>query len=335
MPHSVWADSLPDEARAATVKQIGHSLSWSDPERAGNLMLSVAKTPEERSQAYSSAVSSWAFNDPNAAGKWLGEQEQGPELDLARQQFATSITQKDPESAMAWANAVMEEKTRALAVQSVYMQWRGEGSGSSRCRSGQDRPERREDRRTESDGSETCRGGGPVRRHPLPRRACRPRRRRRSRLKSRICPSSRSRLNPSPCSAPNVSQRIAPGRCATKLVWSWGSGRQSCLHKPSRTGHLERFSMSTSGEIIEPGEAQQAAASPWRRRRAVVRDRLRVRCQECVARLQTVHVEARPPPDPDRQLDLYRLPGGDFCLGGERFPAARNRLTRRRMSCCG
>ncbi len=85
---------------------------------------SEATTPEERSQAYASTISSWAYNDPNAAGEWLGKQEQGPELDQARRQFANSVVQKDPESAMAWADAIADDQKRSDAVQNIYIQWR-------------------------------------------------------------------------------------------------------------------------------------------------------------------------------------------------------------------
>lgn len=119
-----WTGSLGEDERSAAVKQIAQSLAWSDPKRSGELLLSEAKTPEERAQAYANTVSSWAFSDANGAGEWLREQEQGPELDQARQQFANSVAQKDPLSAMAWANAVTDEGKRGQAVQGVYMQWR-------------------------------------------------------------------------------------------------------------------------------------------------------------------------------------------------------------------
>ena len=81
--------------------------------------------------AYSNTISSWAFNDANAAGNWLGRQDQGPELDQARQQFATSVAQKDPESAMAWANAVTDDTKREFAVQQVYMQWKSKDADAA------------------------------------------------------------------------------------------------------------------------------------------------------------------------------------------------------------
>jgi cyanate lyase len=119
-----WAATLEEKDRSATVKQVAQSLSWSDPERSGELLLTEAATPEERSQAYASTISTWAHNDANGAGEWLGKQEQSPELDQARQQFANSVVQKDPESAMAWANAVSDEEKRSNAVQGIYLQWR-------------------------------------------------------------------------------------------------------------------------------------------------------------------------------------------------------------------
>ena len=119
-----WTETLDEDARSATVKQIAQSMTWSDPQRSGELMLAEAKTPEERSQAYVSAISSWAHNDPNGAGEWLAEQHQGPELDQARQQFSTSVVQKDPESAMAWADAISDDTKRSQAVQNIYLQWR-------------------------------------------------------------------------------------------------------------------------------------------------------------------------------------------------------------------
>jgi hypothetical protein len=121
-----WSATLDGDEHSEVVKQIAQSLRWSDPERSGDLLLSEAKTPEDRSQAYSNTISSWVNNDPNGAGEWLGNQDQGPELDAARQQFAQSVAGKDPESAMAWANAVIDAEKRTDAVRGVYQQWRGE-----------------------------------------------------------------------------------------------------------------------------------------------------------------------------------------------------------------
>ena len=120
-----WADTLGDEDRSAVIKQIGQSLSWADPQRSAELQLSVATTAEERSTAYSNAISSWAYNDPIGAGEWLAEQDQGPDLDGARRQFASSIAQKDPEGAMAWADSITADDDRTSAVQNVYTQWAG------------------------------------------------------------------------------------------------------------------------------------------------------------------------------------------------------------------
>ena len=120
-----WSANLEDGERSTVVKQIAQSLTWSDPQRAGELMLSEAKTPDERSSAYASSISTWAYNDPNGAGEWLAKQDQGADLDQARHQFSNSIAQKDPDSAMAWANAVKDEELRERAVKSVYMQWAG------------------------------------------------------------------------------------------------------------------------------------------------------------------------------------------------------------------
>lgn len=96
-----WLAALGEDERPAVVRQIAQSMAWSDPERAGELLLSEANTSEQRRQAYSSTIASWAYSDPNAAGVWLGNQDQGVELDQARQQFANSVAQKDPESAIA------------------------------------------------------------------------------------------------------------------------------------------------------------------------------------------------------------------------------------------
>ena len=120
-----WADRLAGDGRKKAIQQIAPSLKWTDPERSADLLLSVAETPEERQQAYSNTISAWAKKDANAAGEWLGRQAQGPELDRALQKFATAVAEKDPESAMAWADTVSDESKRAEAVKEVYKYWVG------------------------------------------------------------------------------------------------------------------------------------------------------------------------------------------------------------------
>ncbi len=110
------------EVKAKLVPQAAMTIGMSDPRRGAELYVNNAE-PGKKKEAYQMAVSSWASTDPNAAGKWLGEQPQTPELDGARSNFASTVAGRDPESAMEWAKTITDEGSRTAAVENVYRTW--------------------------------------------------------------------------------------------------------------------------------------------------------------------------------------------------------------------
>src|SRR4030095_8628771 len=75
---------------------------------------------KELPQTYTRVISQWAGRDPQAAGTWLNNQPQGPQLDEARRSFAPSIAQRDPAGAFDWASAMQDDAKRMDAYQQVY-----------------------------------------------------------------------------------------------------------------------------------------------------------------------------------------------------------------------
>jgi len=127
-----WTQTLESkEERSSIVQRIGQSMAWSDPERAGEILLSNAETEEERSQAYQSVIGSWAHNDVEGASEWLSEQPQGAELDAARSSLASTVARQEPDSAMIWANSITEPNQRLGAVRNVYTQWRSQDEAAA------------------------------------------------------------------------------------------------------------------------------------------------------------------------------------------------------------
>jgi hypothetical protein len=118
-----WTAEASAGDRKSIETHVGRMMMMSDPERGAEVILSHAETEEERSSAYTSAVSMWMHRDPNGAGEWLGQQPQGPELDDARGMFASNVARVDPESALAWAAAVTDEGKRTSQLVGVYNQW--------------------------------------------------------------------------------------------------------------------------------------------------------------------------------------------------------------------
>jgi hypothetical protein len=68
-------------------------------------------------------VDHWAGVDANAAGKWLQKFPQAPEMDEPRRTFAWEIREKDPESAVAWAGTVQDQKQRDRLMVELLRDW--------------------------------------------------------------------------------------------------------------------------------------------------------------------------------------------------------------------
>lgn len=118
-----WVKSQPAKDQGELRETMGTMLMMSDPQKGAAFLIEGA-TEEEKPKRYASVVGPWAHLDTNAAGKWLSAQPQGPYLDEARQSFVGAASEKDPESAMAWAGTITEETKRTAGVTTAYNAWK-------------------------------------------------------------------------------------------------------------------------------------------------------------------------------------------------------------------
>ncbi|HEX2747654.1 MAG TPA: hypothetical protein VHM91_06630 [Verrucomicrobiales bacterium] len=119
---TAWVKEQSAQEQAALRESTGNMLMMSDPKKAAAFILEGA-TGEELPGRYGSVILKWATRDINAAGTWLREQPQGPQLDEARRMFVTVASQKDPGSAMAWAGTITDSFERAGAVTMAWQAW--------------------------------------------------------------------------------------------------------------------------------------------------------------------------------------------------------------------
>jgi hypothetical protein len=68
-------------------------------------------------------INVWAQLDANAAGKWLGKQAPGPTSDAARRTFSRQVADRDPESALRWAETVSDSTMREDTIDHVFANW--------------------------------------------------------------------------------------------------------------------------------------------------------------------------------------------------------------------
>ena len=119
-----WIHSLPAEEQKPVREQAAQMMLMVKPAAGAALMLEGAED-KDKAQVYDRVVMQWANQDARAAGEWLAQQPQGPELDGARATYARSIAQRDPAAAMDWARSVQDEKQRPDSIGTVYQMWQG------------------------------------------------------------------------------------------------------------------------------------------------------------------------------------------------------------------
>jgi len=117
-----WMKTQPPEEQKEMKETMGTMFMMSDPKKGAALMLDGA-TDEAKPKIYSRIISQWAAMDTNAAGTWLREQTQGPQLDDARSSFVQAASIKDPESAMAWASTITTSDSRVSATTVAFKAW--------------------------------------------------------------------------------------------------------------------------------------------------------------------------------------------------------------------
>ena len=64
-------------------------------------------------------VSQWARKDPTATAEWLNQFPAGELMDEPIQRFVREVVRKDPETAMTWAEAIVDEQRKERTVAEV------------------------------------------------------------------------------------------------------------------------------------------------------------------------------------------------------------------------
>jgi hypothetical protein len=114
--------SLSSEEQRVMRSEHSGVLMMNDPKRGAAFILEGA-TDDEKPDRYRQVVQSWAYQDANAAGNWLKEQPEGPQLDKAKEAFVSAASLKDPGSAMVWATTISDKQRREGTISQVYDVW--------------------------------------------------------------------------------------------------------------------------------------------------------------------------------------------------------------------
>ncbi|MEO8352490.1 MAG: hypothetical protein ABI680_12210, partial [Chthoniobacteraceae bacterium] len=118
-----WIRSLPAEEQKPVRESAGQMMLMMKPALGAEVLLEGA-ADEDKPGVYDRIAGQWGAQDPKAAGEWLMNQPQGPELDGARRSFARVVAQRDPAAAFDWARSVQDEAQRVESVGEVYQMWR-------------------------------------------------------------------------------------------------------------------------------------------------------------------------------------------------------------------
>jgi hypothetical protein len=114
---------LPDDAfRAGMARELAERMANKDPQSAA-AWANALPAGETRQRAMAEVVSEWAQKDAIAAGNYLTQFGAAPDLDRARQEYAQRVVRNDPEGAIAWAQAITEEKRRTDTTQELLNSW--------------------------------------------------------------------------------------------------------------------------------------------------------------------------------------------------------------------
>ena len=79
-------------------------------------------------ESYYRVAMNWAPKDVNACGEWLNQQEPGPSLDRAIDQFSLAAAEKDLAAAFAWSAKITDETLRIRNLEFVWSRARQQHS---------------------------------------------------------------------------------------------------------------------------------------------------------------------------------------------------------------
>ena len=108
--------------KSAIVQEFAGSALPTDPDQT-YAWIRESLPAEAVPQALARALGSWARRDFNAAGTWLGEQEDSPARDEATGMFARTVVQINPLAAVTWAASISDKEMRRTALDATISQW--------------------------------------------------------------------------------------------------------------------------------------------------------------------------------------------------------------------
>jgi hypothetical protein len=117
-----WIEEQPADEQSA-LRRMASSVLLSIQPAVGAEMMIAGASEQDKPDAYRVIIMNWAQRDAAAAAEWLRKQSQGPELDGARAQFASTVLTRDPAAAMDWAKAIRNDTERSQQVGRIFREW--------------------------------------------------------------------------------------------------------------------------------------------------------------------------------------------------------------------
>ncbi len=123
---SEWIESISGQVvREHAIEAVASTWGRTDPQRAASW---AAALPEGRARASgtSAAIGTWLQRgEVNLVARWLNQLPPHQDFDDAVRQVALASMQEDPETAMSWADSIIDENLRSVTMNMVGQRWVG------------------------------------------------------------------------------------------------------------------------------------------------------------------------------------------------------------------
>jgi len=121
-----WVKTLPQDSssRQWALTSLGVSWAQSDPRAVADFAAQLSPSVG-RQNMLSTALSTWAVQQPEEAGAWLNQHPNDPSMDSVVRSMAGSpkLVQDHPDLAVAWANTIFDDDIRLQTMGLIVTQW--------------------------------------------------------------------------------------------------------------------------------------------------------------------------------------------------------------------
>lgn len=119
-----WVKSIADvRLRGGAAERVAERMAESDPAKAADWIATLSDA-SSKARAAAGIIENWSGKDPNAAGEWINSNfPVGPESDRPRENFAYSIDRRDPQSSLAWAATISDQRLREETIIRISLDW--------------------------------------------------------------------------------------------------------------------------------------------------------------------------------------------------------------------